>query len=426
MASSVSVYDTIIVGAGASGITAGYELIRRVGPNKIRILEATSVWGGRVRKIDDSFAGFPLDIGGSWIHENADGYPNARVLDSIVNNPMVTVTTKAAVDDKPIVYYNEGEVVESPPMGEGGLTDVLDEVFINSTWFDFLATYIYPTVKDSISYNCPVSLVDYSEDDLVYLECDNGAAMQAKSVIVTASVEVLRTGMIVFRPPLPENYAAILEDYPFTKVLKGFMTFSDAFYETGKSFKIYPPFYGDENGAIFFWDAAYRQVSSANVLGVLITGRYFEDFDALTDAHILSKLLDQIDQIFKGSANATYLNHTFKDWTKEPYILGGWSSANDTEEYYSDLKILLEPLGDGKVFLAGEAVPHDYWAATVPAAALSGQTAACRVLGGDFQIDSTGCTFPAVDTPASTAVRMGFTLVMWAVWAALFMNARRF
>ena len=422
--SSVSVYDTIIVGAGASGLTAGYELIRRAGDspnnnNKVRILEATSVWGGRVRKLDDSFAGFPIDIGGGWIHENAQGYPNALVLDSIVNDPMVTVTIKTGVDDKPFVYYDEGEAVECPPKGDGG-SDVLDEIFINSTWYDFLATYIYPTVKNDITYNCPVSLIDYSASDHVYLECENGAAMQTKSVIITASVEVLRTGMITFKPSFPQNYSAILETFAFTRVFKGFITFSDAFYEEGKSFEIYPPFYGDENGNIFFWDAAYRQASSTNVLGVLVTDRYLEDFDALSDAQILSKLLNHMDQIYGGSANKTYLNHTFKDWTKEPYILGGWSMVNDTTAAYeSDLMTLLAPFGNGNVYLAGEAVPHDGWSSTIPAAALSGQNAACRVLGGDFEFDS-GCTFPAASgTPSSEAARMGITLVIWVLCSLL-------
>jgi phytoene dehydrogenase-like protein len=109
--SDLVVYDTVIIGAGAAGITAAYELIRR-GQN-VRILEASSVWGGRVRKIDDSFAGFPLDIGGGWIHENGDGHPNAKVLKSIVNDLKVAITTKTTVDDKPFVYFEDGERVAS-------------------------------------------------------------------------------------------------------------------------------------------------------------------------------------------------------------------------------------------------------------------------------------------------------------------------
>ena len=97
-------------------------------------------------------------------------------------------------------------------------------------------------------------------------------------MIVTASVEVLRRGVITFKPPLPQEKTTILEKYAFKRVLKGFIRFSNKFYDAGKSFEIYPPFYGDDNGELLFWDAAFKQGSSSNVLGVLITDSYLDDF----------------------------------------------------------------------------------------------------------------------------------------------------
>ena len=136
---------------------------------------------------------------------------------------------------------------------------------------------------------------------------------------------------------------------------------------------------------------------STNVLGVLITDRYLEDFSGLKDAQILSKLLNHIDVIYGGRANETYLNHTFKDWTKEPYILGGWKKSNKTAEDLNDVLTLVEPLGNGNVYLAGEAI-----------------------LGGDFEFDS-GCMFPATDAPTSAPTSAspgkGSTLVvMWLLF----------
>jgi monoamine oxidase len=376
----LTVYDTVIIGAGAAGITAAYELIRR--GQSVRILEASSVWGGRVRKIDDSFAGFPLDIGAGWIHENDDGGPNAKVLKSIVNNPKVNIATKTAVDDKPFVYFEDGERFESPATGDDCGSDVLDEIFVNSSWYDFFATYIYPTVQNAITYDCAVNLIDYSESNSVYAECDDGTAIQARKAIVTASVEVIRAGIISFSPPIPQSFENVLEKFKFQRVLKGFIKFSKRFYEGGKSFEIYPPFYGDKNGELYMWDASYRQGSSSNILGIFITDRYLDDFSSLTDNEKLSNLLDHIDQVYGGEARANYISHTFKDWTQEPYILGGWSVTQyDTAQYRRDLWTLLTPLGNKKVYFAGEAMPHDEWSSTVPAAALSGQTAACRVLG---------------------------------------------
>lgn len=400
--SNLVLYDTVIVGAGAAGLTAAYELIRR-GQKNVRILEASPQWGGRVRKVDNSFADFPLDIGGSWIHENDDSSPNSRVLKTIVNNPNVAVTTKTAVDDRTYLMFEDGNRLECPAEGDGGPSSVLDEIFIGSSWYSFLETYIYPTAKDYIMYNCVVDLIDYSSQSSAYLECANGNAMMAKKVIVTASVEVLRTGMITFVPPLPQEKTAILEKYSIERVLKGFIKFSNKFYEAGKSFEIYPPFYGDENGELSFWDAAFKQTSSSNVLGVFITNRYLDDFASLSDAQILSKLLDHIDIIYGGRARASYVKHVFQDWTKEPYILGGWSVTEwDTAQYRSDLWTLLKPLGNGRIYFAGEAFPHDEWSTTVPAAALSGQTAACRVMGGTLKNLYTDCKFPTPTTRRPT------------------------
>jgi monoamine oxidase len=186
-------------------------------------------------------------------------------------------------------------------------------------------------------------------------------------------------------PTLPQETTDILESYAFKRVLKGYIRFSGQFYDDGKSFEIYPPFYGEDNGDFLFWDAAFKQGSAHNVLGVLITDKYLDDFASLSEAQILSKLLDHIDVVYGGRANASYVKHVFKDWTKEPYILGGWSvTTYDTSQYRSDLWTLLQPLGNGKVYLAGEAIPHDEWSSTIPAAALSGQTAACRAMGGTF------------------------------------------
>jgi Flavin containing amine oxidoreductase len=155
---ATATYDTIIVGAGVAGITAGYELIRRGDPSQVLILEASSVWGGRVRKVNESFADFSMDIGGGWIHENGEGSPNARALDAIVNDPQVKISLETAVDKRPFVYFEDGERVESPAQGDGG-SKVLDEIFVNATWYDFFDTYIYPTVKDHITYDCAVNLL---------------------------------------------------------------------------------------------------------------------------------------------------------------------------------------------------------------------------------------------------------------------------
>ena len=54
----------IIIGAGAAGLTAGYLLNQR--GIEFEILEASSVYGGRMKRTND-FAEFPIPLGGEWL-----------------------------------------------------------------------------------------------------------------------------------------------------------------------------------------------------------------------------------------------------------------------------------------------------------------------------------------------------------------------
>ena len=55
----------IIIGAGAGGLSVGY-LLNQQGID-FEILEASSVYGGRMRRTT-TFADFPISLGGEWLH----------------------------------------------------------------------------------------------------------------------------------------------------------------------------------------------------------------------------------------------------------------------------------------------------------------------------------------------------------------------
>ena len=75
--------STIIIGAGAAGITAGYTLLQE-GFNDFVILEASSTYLGRIKKLDN-LTNFPIDIGSEWIHVDPS------ILTTIVNDENVAV-----------------------------------------------------------------------------------------------------------------------------------------------------------------------------------------------------------------------------------------------------------------------------------------------------------------------------------------------
>lgn len=70
--------NIIIVGAGAAGLTAAYDLVRAGGVN-VTVLESNSFIGGRVRKLQ-GFADFAIDVGGEWVQNTGPS-----ILRRIVN-----------------------------------------------------------------------------------------------------------------------------------------------------------------------------------------------------------------------------------------------------------------------------------------------------------------------------------------------------
>ena len=70
--------DAAVIGAGAAGLTAGF-LLERAAVN-FRIFEAADIHGGRAKK-NDSFADFPIDLGGEWIHTDPS------ILAKLLNEP---------------------------------------------------------------------------------------------------------------------------------------------------------------------------------------------------------------------------------------------------------------------------------------------------------------------------------------------------
>jgi monoamine oxidase len=81
-------HEVIVIGAGAAGLAAAHELLRR-GVKGVLILEARDRIGGRVWT--SNLNGTPIDLGASWIH-------------TINDNPIAELAIKYQIDTVPTIY----------------------------------------------------------------------------------------------------------------------------------------------------------------------------------------------------------------------------------------------------------------------------------------------------------------------------------
>lgn len=326
------VLDVAVIGAGAAGLTAGF-LLDRAGLD-FQVFEAAAIHGGRAKK-DNSLADFPLDMGGEWIHTtnlvlnslSQDGQASRRATEW---RPVT-----CDVSDGKRLYRDNSYALEW--RGE--------HRFITTTWFDFFNDYMAKGIRDRIQLNAPVSGIDYSADP-VLIHLAGGETVQARHVIVTIPLNVLKDGDIRFTPDLPRSKKRALKGAVMPDGLKLFMRFEDRFYP---DMVLFEHEYETPEAELMFYNAALDKPTRQNILGLFAHGALATPFVKLSERQLVRKALRQLDELYGGAASPSYRGHVLQNWSKSPFHRGTYSYFSRSQPSTLGASI------DGRVHFAGEA-----------------------------------------------------------------------
>lgn len=320
----------IIIGAGAAGLSAAY-LLHQQGID-FQILEASSSYGGRMKKID-GFADFPISLGAEWMHSEKS------ILEEIVNDSSVNVDVATTPYDPSVDYaLFDGERVS---LEEVDIT--IDQKFIGSSWFDFYEQFVVPSVRSNISFNKLINAIDYSGDQVRIKTADE--EFLAAKVIVTVPVKMLQNDAIAFTPALPNDKLDALNEVTVWDGCKAFIEFTEKFYPAFVEYKIEPESVGQK----VYYDAAYGQNTNQHILGFFAVGSGAQPYLQLSQEDLIDYILNELDVLFNGQASEKYVKHIFQNWNAEPHIQGAY--INDNEDWRK-----VRSLGksvDSKLFFAG-------------------------------------------------------------------------
>ncbi len=348
----------LIIGAGSAGLMAGYTL-QQYGID-FEIIEASSVFGGRVKK-SNNLADFPIDLGAEWIHDEPS------VLGQLINDDSVD----AKIDL--LSYQPESYSVSSNndlSKLNVGMQFYREYKFRNSTWFDFFEDYIVPSIADKIVYNQPVSKVNYLNDQVV-VESEDGSIFTGDKVILTVPISILKAENIVFQPVLPVDFTESLGKVSMPPGLKVFIKFSKKFYP---DLMYVPTENAGENDLKLYYNAAFKKDTEDHVLGMIQVGPDAERITSLEPYQITDLLLLELDKIFYGQASEYYISSRTQNWSNEPYIQGSYSFETFESEY-------IEEGVNGRLYFAGEAY-HPWASSTVQGAGYSGRDRALKIIQG--------------------------------------------
>lgn len=348
----------LIIGAGAAGLTAGYDLAQS-GIN-FQILEASPTYGGRMKRTK-TFTDFPIPLGAEWLHVSES------IFGEIVNNNSVQINQEMipySPQDSYGMFQNGALEIDT-------LGSYSDLKFKNSTWFDFFDQYIVPTVLPNIEFNTVVSSINY-ENLNIEVQTTDGQNFSCDKLILTVPLKILQESDIEFTPALPSSKINAIENAQMWPGIKVFIEFSEKFYPTFLGFGNLPG-----NGDLEYYDAAYGQNTNRHILGLFAVGDPSEPYIIRTGEELKNYILNELSEIFSTDVAQYYIQHIEQNWVNEPFIKGAYLRNN---ENWNRVRTLSDNVDD-KIFFAGEAYTEgDNWG-SVDDAARSARAAVKALVG---------------------------------------------
>ena len=436
----MSRFDTIVVGAGVAGLTAG-RLLARHGRSVV-VLEARDRVGGRVWT--DRSDGYITDLGASWIHGITDS-PVAQAADALEMRTVEFTVGGYQPDGRPIAYYGphgrrlaagaaqrfvddirtvDAALVEVIAASAHGASyrDVTEDTLSGlrwdddraqrvreylehrseeqyGAWIEDLAAHgldddsidgdevVFPDGYDRLPERLAqgldvrlehvVSRVKWSPDGVVVTT--DGVSLTADTAVVTVPVGVLKSAEFVIEPSLPEPVAGALSRLEMNAFEKVFLRFPRKFWNDD----VYAI---RQQGPEGRWWHSWYDLTSLHGTPTLLTfaaGRAAKATRQWDEERLVESLLTQLRRLYGDRVVRPTRVHV-THWQDDPFARGsyGYMAVGSTT---ADHDALSTPIA-GVLHIAGEATWTDD-PATVAAAMHSGHRAAQNILLRDVPIE---------------------------------------
>jgi monoamine oxidase len=400
--------DIVVIGAGAAGISAARRIV--AANRKVIVLEATGQIGGRCLTDTTTFDA-PFDRGARWIH-NPDTNPMIRLARSagldVVPAPLgqkirigrrnarageveellaALVRANRTIDDA-----SRGRVdvscASALPKDLGDWAGTIEFLLgANATGKDLKDLSAIDKIRAQdrsaalacrqglgtliaklgdglpVSLSTPATRISWSGRD-VAVETAAGK-IAARAAIITASSNVLTSGMIKFTPDLPRrtldaaskvslgSYDHIVLALPANPLG---LARDDVVIEQSK----------DARTALLV-----ANMGASSLCGIDIAGAFGRDLSSQGEAAMVAFAVEWLSKLFGSDVAKAVKKTSATRWNAAPFALGAMSAASPGGQ--PSRRVLMEPAG--ALFLAGEAAHEILWG-TVDGAWESGERAA--------------------------------------------------
>ena len=365
---SQSPKKVIIIGAGLSGLVAGYELTRA--GHDVMILESRNRVGGRVLTVRSPFSdGHFAEAGAARIppdHDLTLGYADHFNLKLDPFYPRSKYFVNLSGEDR--TFISPGIYINEPPW-EGWHIKRKDFVKIRGGT-DRLPQAFADHLSEQIHLLSPVELIEQDTTGVI-VRVSGGTEYNADRALCTVPLPVL--DRIQFVPSLSnEKLDAINGGYNYASSTRVFIQFASRFWENEGLNG-----WGNTDLPEEIWHPTWDREGPKGLLMSYLSYDRAVEIDQLVDQERVEHVLGRFNSVFPG-AHDHVENGVSHSWALQEWSGGAWASPTGEQE---------EALGsyignaEGRVHFAGEHA--SYYHGWMQGALFSGLRAATEIHEAD-------------------------------------------
>jgi monoamine oxidase len=400
-------YETIIIGAGASGLTVASRLSRM--RKDILILEARDRLGGRIYTFTDDDFKIPVELGAEFIHGELPvtmamlkeyGIEYFHVKGDVIqirqgeperdkdfvpeHHRLLEKKLKSLEKDISLQDFLDknfpGDEYKALREGVIGFTEGFESADVSrfstfafrkdweeaEEWEQYRIEGGYGALINAmekeyranggtIQHSTSVKEIHWKKNE-VHVVCEGQKIFFAKHVVITVPLGVLQAEKILFFPPLPEKTAAA-KKLGFGDVIKILLLFKEKFWEEkqteermGKNLeKLF--FLFSKAPVPTWWTQVPKQEA---LLTGWLSGSKAKLSMLQSDEQIFEDALKSLSIIFKTDEKAVHEKLAawkVVNWCKDPFTLGSYAYATVDADKYAQM---LEAPVEQCIFFSGE------------------------------------------------------------------------
>ncbi len=420
-------YDVIIIGAGAAGLIAAYDLSSA--GSKVLVLEARDRIGGRAHTINKKQFSTHVETGAEFVHGklpiSLSLLDRAGIQYHSMQGRSFTVK-KGAIKKEDDFDTDWDELMEQLNVLQNDMTiaDFLNKYFHGGKYEELRKSVIqfvqgfdaadpqkasaislrkewmndddgnqfriekgYAALMEWLSTECLKNNAELKLSHIVSgidcnnhpatIQCSNGEEFFADKILITVPLGVWKAHKINFSPDLPgKQHAAIQMGYG--NVVKINIEFDSLFWENNGARSMPGAGFIFSDVAIPTW-WTQEPVKVPQLTGWL-AGPPADEYNHLPDEAVKAKAIESLAYIFGTTSQLIeqkIIAYIITNWHNDPFALGGYSY--ETLQSSVAKKIMMAPVNN-TLFFAGEALYEGSHNGTVEAAFTSGRNAAKMML----------------------------------------------